>query len=1811
MRSWQTLAVLLILASEPSAADWLRDPLGYDGQHALVVGISEYSSETFGELRATNEDAVDIAMVLAARFGFDVSLLVDRQPASLLPNRVKVSVHEDGVTTDAIRTAVGSLCTVVGKRDALLFFYSGHGGVSRNVKEAFLATTKSEADDLESMLPATDLVRTLLACDAHHTLAILDSCFSGAILENDSLVNNLLKEEPVAGRDLGLGTARENLSRVFNRRSFQVITAGGSERVGDIAKLSQDYADLADRFPEFQSHSPFTGALLQAMRGLTGLPDGRLLASDLGYYLTSTLVSDKRLEISQVPRSGRLGRTEGEFIFFPSSGHVLNPRLLAPLYIEGQAYAQLRRSASEALLSSILVKPVSVQRQLAGEAIPHLTRLLGDEQLEPRRAAVETLAQLALRLGSDVGEFSQVVRPIARLLSTLQSVSEVGDQSVLLLGAVPHLADEESVRSLKQYIDGERKDWQMAVVEGPLPPSIRRASEQAEALYAAAGVGTASEQTNAWTEVHNKLKWLREDGRRLRTELARRGERIIAAASRIADTDPTRAIALAFASTQYARSPEAVNLVRNAVRHFPAEVEILVEERRPAAAVEVFPSNFFGLSGMSLHHTGRVLVTHHLDGKLRVWSTESGEATFSVEDGEDPVISYALTRRFPVSLFTLSANGKLTQYRLRADGRVEETRDWQGEFVGLGSSEDRTVVVAWGYKALLVDGPDGTWSKLGLATSSIVAATPGPDSGSVYALTEKGQVVAFGRDREKAEQILQLAGYDASAPLDKQISLHYREELEVLLIIEKEGDPLGLARGSLLVVDVAQHRLAWSKELEGVVSVDLSAGKTEIPEEGVRYVSRVAMLGSAQFTQLLIDRGETGQLRVQQAGEAVRLMPSESEVGAAQAAGYGPHGEYLLTVNAPIMQNVGPRPATVKLWYANPYADTRVGDVHRGVVLGGRDTPVRNFAFDETGTKIALFSTDGLVRIRTVFPEQAIDFSRRAQDYFSGYYHLSVPARRLVEVEPVSVNSFLEETAATYRIRLSKAELEDLDAELTPGDALVESETLADGRTLAGSIALQQFETRDQVPNLARHLPPGYSPEENTYDPLRGNLILRELVSDIVEGPREAEQKLLRRYCEAIENDFLLLSGLQVPSLLSDLSSSDESHRQNALALLALAGDSSLMSHISRALERERSREVKELATWTIRILEDYGRDLSLDGTLSDAPDVAGLQLLVNAPSVCLEDVRRSLLVFPWDPAIGRTIETVLADNRIKKSLGMLAFHTLLSRHKDGFSSALQFAALLKAQGARKAAEELYRQLQGIATVDPEHRGHAENALGEILLERKEHPKALEWFRSAILAGYYEIPCMNLTNVLREMDRAEESARVAAACEQLTSTPLVPDRGRSQPPGFEDRPHSYDPFDRNEALTDILRRVAEHREPDDLTLLADYLRALEIDPILLTGLQVGVAKEWLARENPSLHQKAYLLMAMSGDGSLVPWLESTEADEGLPQPAQWAIEFLRRHGRDLSLSGIVSDPTRPQIDLLSVPTPCLRWRGMGLLGGTWDRSLRETVFQALEESATYSSAALPAVANHLTSTTGLQYELNLVSMLRDQGAYKSALARCKPLLDQPAHGRLRGQASNLCGYLLLLDGDAEASIRYFRRAIDEGRPDGWPERNWAEALSRLGREDEARRMYERAIQIVERGVEGARSRLDPAEFARLEEGTRHERAGFYNALAWHLVSSKDLASLYVQRARNAARTACDLAESQNADFLDTLAHAHAAAGDYKEAIATQHMALSLLSGSDSQSISEFEEKIAIWRSELSSQLDSEDAASLEPLPSRF
>ncbi|MEX2667498.1 HEAT repeat domain-containing protein [Candidatus Uabimicrobium amorphum] len=497
----KNLGGINILGSSPDFASKRK----YENCHAIVIGINSY--DHFTNLQGPNFDAAEIARVLDERYQFqNILLLVDKEP---LTRKGNIDTKVGKVSKKLIEDSINELVRAkkIQPKDALFFYYAGHG------VPGYLVTSDSKKDPTtgkpieKTMVSLKKVAKNLESLNARHTLMVLDCCFSGSLLEKEyrpdfSHLTNKAFVDP----------GGNNLTRVFNRRAFQIITAGaGDEAVAD--KLDEISTIYAKQFKDSHGHSPFTAVLLQAMQGLTGRDDGIILASQLGFYMTDTLVNDDRIKASQAPRYESLGGN-GDFMFFPSH-KVLNPKMVAPLYLNGVEFVAFRRSGCEALQNFIDEQSHQDQVSLVKSSLLHVSKLLNDEQRIPRMAALEFVRNMAQKHAHNVSEFSSLVPVLLKLLESrnrLFASKEDHYRVIECLGELHLYADQKFVSVLKRYSNAQEKKWGKYKKDKKLPSVVRQKEDELLKILSTKSKNM-QEDANIYWQAIQKYRWLNSTGK--------------------------------------------------------------------------------------------------------------------------------------------------------------------------------------------------------------------------------------------------------------------------------------------------------------------------------------------------------------------------------------------------------------------------------------------------------------------------------------------------------------------------------------------------------------------------------------------------------------------------------------------------------------------------------------------------------------------------------------------------------------------------------------------------------------------------------------------------------------------------------------------------------------------------------------------------------------------------------------------------------------------------------------------------------------------------------------------------------------------------------------------------------------------------------------------------------------------------------------------------------------------------------------------------------------------------------------------------
>ena len=238
---------------------------------AILVGNNAYQDkdDIWRPLNTARTGAVTLAKILENDYGFDdITLLTDASRREIL-------------------IALNRLSRRVEPNDNVLIFYAGHGYLDEETERGYWIPIDARGNDYTTFLRNSTIRDEInvIASRGKHTLVIADSCFSGSLLRGN--VRGPLFQN---GED-------SYYKKVANKRSVQVLAAGGNEFVDD------NYRD--------SKHSPFTYFLINELKNsATSL----LSFSELATTVTKAVANN----VDQTPVSGVLqgaGDELGEFIF--------------------------------------------------------------------------------------------------------------------------------------------------------------------------------------------------------------------------------------------------------------------------------------------------------------------------------------------------------------------------------------------------------------------------------------------------------------------------------------------------------------------------------------------------------------------------------------------------------------------------------------------------------------------------------------------------------------------------------------------------------------------------------------------------------------------------------------------------------------------------------------------------------------------------------------------------------------------------------------------------------------------------------------------------------------------------------------------------------------------------------------------------------------------------------------------------------------------------------------------------------------------------------------------------------------------------------------------------------------------------------------------------------------------------------------------------------------------------------------------------------------------------------------------------------
>jgi hypothetical protein len=249
-----------VASEQPSAAA---------GYYALVIGIAKY--KFVHPLATPDADAQSVAKILRLQYGFQTRVLLD-------------------VGRSEILDALADYRRLLPADSNLLIYYAGHGKLDPDVDEAYWLPVDARPDRNDNWISADDITRAVRAIPSRHVLVISDSCYSGAILGDDS----------GSHRGAGGGLAIEYAAYISNLAS----------------RVSKDWMASGSREPVEDGGAPGHSVFAQAfIQGLSEMNEPRFPASDLFYRYVRRKVGGNSPQLPQYGSIRESGDQLGDFIF--------------------------------------------------------------------------------------------------------------------------------------------------------------------------------------------------------------------------------------------------------------------------------------------------------------------------------------------------------------------------------------------------------------------------------------------------------------------------------------------------------------------------------------------------------------------------------------------------------------------------------------------------------------------------------------------------------------------------------------------------------------------------------------------------------------------------------------------------------------------------------------------------------------------------------------------------------------------------------------------------------------------------------------------------------------------------------------------------------------------------------------------------------------------------------------------------------------------------------------------------------------------------------------------------------------------------------------------------------------------------------------------------------------------------------------------------------------------------------------------------------------------------------------------------------
>ena len=288
----------------------------------LLVGVNQYQDEQFPNLSCPALDCQGLAEAIAAatqafpqksvmvhhdfanQGGGDLDFANHYRPLQTqiaVTGRLPLDTHAKlryfptrAADLASIRASLSRIAAESKPKDTVLFYFSGHGLLEIDSRQAVLCLTDTDKNDLlKTGLSLQELIQQLGSCAAHQQLVWLDACHSGGMTLR---VGKGAATDPLANPTLQL---------------VEILRQRAQQSKGFYALLSCDQNQQSWEFPEL-GHGVFTYYLMRGLLGEAADGQGVIEADGLYkyvYYQTLRYIDQTNQQLRLINQQKR-GRGE-------------------------------------------------------------------------------------------------------------------------------------------------------------------------------------------------------------------------------------------------------------------------------------------------------------------------------------------------------------------------------------------------------------------------------------------------------------------------------------------------------------------------------------------------------------------------------------------------------------------------------------------------------------------------------------------------------------------------------------------------------------------------------------------------------------------------------------------------------------------------------------------------------------------------------------------------------------------------------------------------------------------------------------------------------------------------------------------------------------------------------------------------------------------------------------------------------------------------------------------------------------------------------------------------------------------------------------------------------------------------------------------------------------------------------------------------------------------------------------------------------------------------------------------------------------